>query len=49
MKDLVTEAIIANTDVRFEANEEKLSYEPQGQALEVAMIKFLLDNDINAH
>jgi len=30
MKDLVTEAIIANTDVRFEANEEKLSYEPQG-------------------
>jgi len=28
MKDLVTEAIIANTDVRFEANEEKLSYEP---------------------
>lgn len=28
MKDLVTEAIIANTDVRFEANEDKLTYEP---------------------
>lgn len=28
MKDLVTEAIIANTDVRFEANEEKLTFEP---------------------
>lgn len=44
LKDLIKEAIVSNTDVRIEANDEILRYEPKGQALEVAMIQFLLDN-----
>lgn len=49
LKELVAAAIVANTDVRFEVNEAALAYEPRGSALEVSMIKFLLDNEIPAH
>jgi len=49
MKELICEVIVANSDVRFEVNEEKLEYVPQGQELEVAMMKFLIDNDIPAY
>jgi len=38
------EAIVSNTDVRIEANDEEYKYEPKGQALEVGMIQFLMDN-----
>jgi P-type Ca2+ transporter type 2C len=44
-KDLIKEAIIANTDVRIEINDQECIYEPCGSALEVGMIKFLLDNE----
>lgn len=44
MKDLIKEAIVSNTDVRIEANDEEYKYEPRGQALEVGMIQFLMDN-----
>jgi len=30
MKNLISEVIVANTDVRFEVNEKSLSYEPRG-------------------
>lgn len=49
MKELISQVIVANTDVRFEANDKTLEYEPLGQALEVAMVKFLIDNEIPAH
>lgn len=44
--------MVGNTDVRIEVNdgEQKgpdfeYKYEPKGQALEVGMIEFLMDND----
>lgn len=52
IKDLIKEAVVGNTDVRIEVNdgEQKgpdfeYKYEPKGQALEVGMIEFLMDND----
>lgn len=50
LKDLIKEAIVSNTDVRIEVsegdqNECDYKYEPKGQALEVGMIEFLMDND----
>ena len=36
---------MSNTDVRIEANDEDYTYEPKGQAIEVAMIEFLMDNE----
>ena len=49
MKDLVRESINANTDVRIEIDNEEYKYEPRGQAIEVGMIQFLVDNkeDLN--
>lgn len=43
VKDLIKETIISNTDVRIEMNKTTFKYEPQGQALEVGFIKFLID------
>lgn len=45
MKELIKESIISNTDVRMVANEEELKYEPEGQELEVGLIRFLIDNE----
>ena len=47
LKDLVKEAITMNTDARIEIGEdhdETYKYLPKGQALEVGMIDFLLEN-----
>ena len=44
-KELINEAIIANTDVRIEVNDELCEYEPCGSALEVGMIKFMMENE----
>lgn len=44
MKDLVKESIIANTDVRIEIDNDEYRYKPTGQAIEVGMIQFLIDN-----
>jgi magnesium-transporting ATPase (P-type) len=49
MKDLIAEVIAANSDVRFEVNEKSLTYEPKGQEIEVALIRFLIDNEIPAY
>jgi len=38
------ESIINNTDARIEINEKAHMYEPRGQAVEVGMIRFLIDN-----
>lgn len=46
MKNLISEVIAANTDVRFEVNEDELIYQPKGQEVEVALIKFLVNNNI---
>ena len=43
-KSLVTEAIYSNTDVRIEVNDALCEYEPCGSALEVGMIRFLVEN-----
>lgn len=47
LKDRIYEHILNNTDVRIEMNDEEFKYEPKGQALEVGMIRFLIDNDID--
>ena len=45
LKQLIKECIISNTDVRIETNDREFKYEPKGQALEVGLIQFLLDNE----
>ena len=45
LKDIIKEAIISNTDVRIETNDAECKYEPKGQALEVGLIQFLMDNE----
>mmetsp|Transcript_18409 Transcript_18409/g.28247 ORF Transcript_18409/g.28247 Transcript_18409/m.28247 type:complete len:280 (-) Transcript_18409:1096-1935(-) len=45
LKDIIKEAIISNTDVRIETNDLECRYEPKGQALEVGLIQFLMDNE----
>lgn len=45
LKDLIKEAIVSNTDVRIEANDDLMKYEPKGEVIEVGMIEFLMDND----
>jgi len=56
LKSLLVEAILANTDVRLEVEESPIlnekgkkvgdvaKYVPKGQAIEVAMIDFLMEN-----
>lgn len=36
-----------NTDVSIEMNDKEFKYEPKGSPLEVGLIKFLIDNDID--
>ena len=45
LKEIIRESIIANTDVRIEANDELCIYEPKGSPIEVCMIQFLMDNE----
>jgi len=45
LRDLIKESIISNTDVRMVPNEEALTYEPEGQELEVGLVRFLVDNN----
>lgn len=51
LKEIIKEAIISNTDVRIEANDTGPIpvYEPCGQELEVAFIRFLMENDEDVH
>lgn len=56
LKEIIKEAIISNTDVRIEANdapdvggEYMPVYEPCGQELEVAFIRFLMENNEDVH
>ena len=44
-RELIIEGIISNTDVRIEVNDALCEYEPCGSAIEVGMIKFLLENE----
>jgi len=46
---LIIESIIANNESRVEENDEELCYEPKGKELEVGLIKFLIDNEIDIH
>lgn len=46
-KDFIVECILHNTDVRIETNDLEFKYEPRGQALEVGLVKFLIDNEID--
>ena len=45
IKKLIIENIYSNTDVRIEINDQTYSYEPKGQALEVGLMNFLVDNN----
>lgn len=47
LKELVKECIISNTDIGIETKADSYMYEPIGQALEVGMIQFLIDNAID--
>jgi len=58
LKEIIKEAIISNTDVRIEANDGEDDaqakpfipvYEPCGQELEVALIRFLMENNEDVH
>ena len=51
LKEIIKEAIISNTDVRIEANDadDVPVYEPCGQELEVAFIRFLMENNEDVH
>jgi magnesium-transporting ATPase (P-type) len=44
IKELLFECIYSNTDVRIEENDYSMMYEPSGQEIEVALVKFLVDN-----
>lgn len=47
LKDLLKEAISMNTDARIEIGEDEdgtYRYMPRGQAIEVGMIDFLIEN-----
>ena len=48
IKLIVKECIIANTNVRIEADDQECIYAPKGQALEVGLIQFLMDNELDA-
>jgi hypothetical protein len=48
-RDSIVDSILSNTDVRIEARDadkdhDKPYYEPCGKQIEVAMIKFLMNN-----
>ena len=45
LKEIIKECIVSNTDVRIECNDDTCTYEPKGQALEVGLIQFLMDNE----
>lgn len=45
MKEMIKEGIISNSDVRIETDNETCTYKPAGQAIEVGLIKFLMDNE----
>lgn len=49
LKELIVNCIISNSDVRMEANDKTMLYEPEGQAMECGMIKFLIDNEIDVN
>ena len=49
IKQLIEESIISNTDVYIVENEDDFSYEPRGQEIEIALIKFLIDNKKDIH
>jgi hypothetical protein len=44
LKNLIVESLINNTDCHIENNDETYKYVPRGQALEVGLINFLIDN-----
>ena len=45
LRQIMIEAIISNTDVRIETNDEECMYVPKGMSIEVGMIQFLIDNE----
>lgn len=45
LKQYIKECIISNTDVHIETDDKEYTYVPSGQALEVGLIQFLLDNE----
>ena len=45
MKEMIKEGIISNSDVRIETSNELCIYKPEGQATEVGLIQFLMDNE----
>lgn len=51
IKNLITESILSNSDVYLiDAEEDNVfTYEPRGQEIEVALMKFLIDNDKDVH
>lgn len=45
LKMIVKECLVSNTDVRIECNDSTCTYEPKGQAIEVGLIKFMIEQD----
>ena len=45
MKTIIRECIISNTDVRIETNDVEVKYEPKGQAIEVGLVQFMIENE----
>lgn len=47
LREMLQECILCNTDVRIETDDVKSMYVPNGQGLEVGMINFLIDNEVD--
>ena len=47
--DVMHQAIIGNSDARFEPNGETMRYEARGNGVEVALLNFLIDNNTDAY
>lgn len=47
LKELIVNSIIGNCDITLAIDEETLKYVPEGNILEVAMINFLIENEID--
>ena len=49
MLDIMLQAIIGNSEARFEPDTETLTYQARGNPIDVAMLKFLWDNNTDVY
>lgn len=47
LRNIITESIINNSDVRCEIDDTNMVFKPNGDSLEVGMMNFMLENDFD--